>query len=255
MALFGGGLLYNQFGNLGNELFSNPDWTPAPLDANTAGIINEQYARGNLSDQDLVNLQLQGTNPTMAPATGGAVGQQQATLGGVDAPAVTQALNDRANRLYAGQYNQLKNQAIANAPNIHGNLLSQGANALLQQQAINNELNRQQVAVTLQKEAMRNQIVANLMGGAGSFTGGYMGRNAMKNSGNGPSPQYSGDENSPNFMGPPRPTPMNGGQAWSGPDYEMNGRSSNLPSDSQQWGLGPSTINGYGTGMTYEGLG
>ena len=171
---------YFGLGNAPNVLTGGatdqPDWTPSLLDNGTNTVIGQQAALGNQSQQDIVSKDLYGTSATMPTATGGAVAEQQAELGGGNASdnaAVSQALNDRANRLYASQYNQLLNAAIAGAPAQQGQYMSQAANALQQQQNVNDQLNRQQIAVTLQKQSLRNQIIGQLMGGAGTAAGLY----------------------------------------------------------------------------------
>lgn len=197
-------------------LTDQPQWNPVNLDPDTVNLINNMNQRGQASAQDVANQTMAGTSPTMPNATGGAVAQQQATLGGDADPSVTQALNDRANRMYAAQYNQLQNQALAAAPGRQGAYQNAAAQALQAQQNVNDELNRQQMAVTQQQWAMRNQVVGQLFSGAGAMFGALAAGKAGSNAGsafaqaiNGPitntnMPSYTSDYNSPyNLTGDP----------------------------------------------------
>lgn len=184
-------------------LNQHPDWDPANLDPGTASIIQQQADLGHLSQPEIVERQLYGTNPTMDAATGGAIAQQQAAMGGND-PSVATALNDRASRMYDSQYNQLHNAAVAGAPAKQGAFMNQAANALQQQQNINDALNRQQMEVTANKTAMRNQVIKQIFGGAGQFAGTYYGaKDAQKKN----APQQGlqsnmNDSNSTPYAGP-----------------------------------------------------
>lgn len=245
----------------------NPDWNPSNLDAGTNAIISQQAAEGNLSNQDLINKQLAGTSSTMPSATGGAVAQQQAGLGGSDNAAVTAALNDRANRLYSSQYEQLQNQAAAGAPVQRAHMMNQAANALQQQQNVNDQLNRQQMAVTLQKEGMRNQIIGQLFQGGGAMAGTMAAKGSMPkelqgqfdamNSPDNPSNpgNYTSDPSQPHNLTGDWQTPQSQSL---GTGYE-NGFQYNPPGTDgngyygHQW-MAPGN-SGYGLGMTYNGSG
>lgn len=255
-------------------LTDQPDWTPAMLDPGTQSIINQQYQQAQMTPQQLEAMQLQGTSPTMgAPATGGAVAQQQNALGGSDNQAVSQALNDRANRLYSSQFNQLQNQAAANVPGLQGRLTNQGANAEQQAQNVNDQLNQMQMQVTAHKNAMRNQVIGQILGGAGSFAGTYAGMQggrganpmnglnaAQESPGNPSNPgNYQSDYNQPyNLTGDPNY--MNTPNYLSGVGQDGNGYlgepAPGMPDSmyGMPGGYGPNQ-NGYGLGVSFNGSG
>lgn len=245
--------LQNIFGNVTGTLTggltdASPDWMPAQLDAGSQSIIDQQLQDSHLSDQEILNRQLNGTSQTMPDATGGQVAVQQNTLGGAADPSVSKALNDRANRLYSSQYNQLQNQAISNIPVMRGRLMGQAGNALEEQQKINDALNRYQTDVTMQKENYRNQLIGNLFGGAGSFAGGYFGRQAMRNNGNGipDSSNYNSGTNNVNYRSQGIGQGFGPGQYWdSGNQQVDNPNSPRMVADN----------SGYGLGRTFQGMG
>lgn len=223
-------------------LTDQPDWNPAQLDAGTNGIIADQAREGQMTPEQITAQQLYGTSATMAqPATGGAVAQQQASLGGADNTAVTQALNDRANRIYSSQYNQLQNAAAAGAPVRQGQLMAQSAHALQAQQNVNDQLNRQQMAVTLQKQGMRNQIIGQILSGAGSFAGTYAGMNGGKGAGQAFASQMQGELNNTNMPAytsdPNAPYNLTGDPSAQNPGYGL-GVDQSMGSVPNQ-GLGP----------------
>lgn len=156
-------------------LTDKPDWTPAQLDPYTSALIDQENSQANKSVGQIQQDQLYGTSPTMPSATTGAISQQQSGLGGGIDSSTESALDARANRIYSSQYNQLQNQAAANAPLIKAHLMGQAAGALQKQQDINNQLNQMQMQVTEHKNQMRNQIIGQLFSGAGSFAGTYAG--------------------------------------------------------------------------------
>lgn len=156
-------------------LTEQPAYNPVPLDAGTDSIINQETAQGNLSPQQLEQMELQGTSPTMPSATGGAVANQQTTLGGAGDASVGSALDARANRLYDSQYNQLNAQAVANAPAMQGGMMNNASQALQAQQNIGNQINAQQMQVIANQNALRSKVVGQLFSGAGAFAGGMMG--------------------------------------------------------------------------------
>lgn len=236
-------------------LTDQPDWTPTQLDPYTTALINQENAQGNQSLDQIKQQELNGTSATMPSATGGAVGQQQASLGGsgVDAATAT-ALNDRANRLYSSQYNQLENQATASAPGRQAQLVNQAAGGLQSQQNVNDALNQMQMQVTAQKNAMRNQIIGQVLSGAGSFAGTYAGMKptnqldtstqTMMNQMNGtPGPQTPELGSGLNGTAPNLGVPMNN---FGSPGQDGNGYYGEPP---------PGNNQGYGLGVSYQGLG
>ena len=244
------------FGNAPNVLTGGatdrPDWTPTNLDQGTVDLINQELAQGNLTPAQIAAQSLQGTQKTMGSAVGGAVGQQQSALGGASDDATTAALNDRANRLYAAQYNQLQNAAIAGAPARQGQLQSQAMNALQQQQNVNDQLNQMQMQVTLNKEAVRNNIIGQLFGGFGNYVGAYRGMQNQNPTaaqyGSNSDQDYSGGQGgeSPDIVNPLAP-------GLSGPEYQPpsgSGASYNVP------GNGMTDLNsGNGLNYSYDGIG
>ena len=270
-----GSNLANGWGNFPNVITGGatdiPDWDPANLDAGTNAIIAQQAAEGGLTQQQIAQQQLQGTSPTMAAATGGQVAQQQATLGGdsSDNAAVSAALNDRANRLYSAQYNQLQNAAIAGAPARQAQLMTAAAGGLQDQQNVNDQLNRQQIAVTLQKQSLRNQIIGSILSGAGAAVGSYEGAKKGKVQPADPTAdnQYSGDPGDPTFMGPQQENAINQntmGNAYTGPDYgtmgpqygqDGNGYMGEVSPGAGQGYNGTQPMGGYGLGITSNGVG
>lgn len=270
---FGGNLPNIVTGGLTDE----PQWYPQNLDPTTQALIGQMGAEGNLTPQQIEAMLLQGTNAQMqAPATGGQVAVQQQTLGGPQDAAVTQALNDRANRLYASSYNQLQNAAAAQAPLTHARLQNQASGAYQAQQNVNDELNRQQMQVTLNQWSMRDKIIGQLFQGAGNAAGTYAGMNAGMGSQNafnnqlqgqlqGMNQSFTSDPNSPyNLMGDPSSTNPAGslgvdtsmdGNGYSGmtPPGSGQGYNGNMPIGGYQNTM-PGTQSGYGLGISTNGL-
>lgn len=219
---------------------SNPaQLAVADLDPTTMALIDQQVSQGQASQDQIIQNELHGTSATMPSATGGAVAQQQSALGGADNAAVTQALNNRASRLYASQYGQLQGTATAQAPILKSKLMAQGIQGLQDQQNIANEISRQQMQAQVQQQQIRNQVIGQLFGGAGKFAGMYAAAGGF-GGGNGENieqeeNQYSGNPYDPNFMGPPAPAAAMGDRSmmnsWAGPD------------------------SGIGMGRSFEGLG
>ena len=156
---------------LSGGLTEQPSYDPVTVSQGTQDIINQETAQGNLSQQQLAQMELQGTSATMPSATGGAVANQQTTLGGAGDSAVGSALDARANRLYDSQYNQLNAQAIAAAPAMQGGMMNNASQALQAQQNIGNQINAQQMEVQANQAALRSKVISQLFSGAGAFAG------------------------------------------------------------------------------------
>ena len=110
----------------------------------------------------------------------------------------------------------MRNAAVAGAPATQGRLMGQASNALQQQQNVNDELNRQQMAVTLQKWGMRNQIIGQLFGGAGNFAGTYAGMQGGRGAASAFNDQLQGKlsgMNAPTYQGDPNSYNLGVGEA------------------------------------------
>ena len=182
-------------GNLGNlvtgGLADAPQYNPVYLTGPTQAVIQDEAANGGLTQQQIIDRELYGTDTTAPNATAGAVGQQQAALGGTADPNVAAALNNRASRLYDSQYNQLQAQAKAAAPIIQGNLTTQAVKGLQTRQDVANQINSEQMQVLANQNALRDQVVSQLFGAGGQFAGTL----AAANRGSALSPQTQGDIN------------------------------------------------------------
>ena len=224
-----------------------PDLQTTQLDPATLGLINQMAAEGNQSQAQLITQEMAGVAPTMPTATGGQTAIQQGSLGGPQNAATTQALNDRANRMYASAYNQMLQGAVTAAPSMQARLMNQATSSLGQQQNVTNALSAQQMQAAINSEQMRAQVIGSLFGGLGKAGGAYAGSKADQSQGydmsqvpdysggtgqNYASGYYSADPSSPNFNGP-----------------QQQGAASG------QQGLGVPTINGFGQGISYQGGG
>lgn len=260
-------------GNLGNlatgGLAQQAEYNPVYLDPYTRAVIGDQAAEGAQTQEQIIQNELYGTNPNAPNATGGAVHQQQAAMGGTADPNVEAALNNRAGRLYDAQYNQLKAAATANAPAIQGNLINQGVKGLQGIQDVGNQINAQQMQVIANQNSLRNQVVSQLFGAAGQFAGTMAAARGGGGVGGALASQM-GQMNSDSNFNPQTPDMTYGrsGQAPGlGVNYGMDGNgyygetppSSNpslLDRPPGSTGYGMNTNNmGYGLGYSYNGGG
>ena len=229
-------------------LANQPQYTPTPLDPNTLALIQQEAARGGLSPDQITSQELQGTSPTMENATGGAIAQQQSTLGGSGGPQVGEALNNRAARLYNSQYNELQNQAKAQAPLMQAGYMNNATNALQGQQNVANANNTNAMQAIANQNAMRSKVIGQLFGGAGSFAG-----TMAASGGSNYAPQTPPIQNS-NGQG----VSNNGYEGYGSPGSESfssyHSNSIGMPSSYGGYGSPGQAGNGY-YGELYPGLG
>ena len=260
-------------GNLGNlatgGLAEQPNYTPVYLDPYTNQVINNEANEGNLTQQQIIQKELYGTNPNAPNATGGAVHQQQAAMGGKVDPNVEAALNNRAGRLYDAQYNQLKAAATANAPAVQGQLVNQATQGLQAQQNVGNQINAQQMQVIANQNSLRNQVISQLFGAGGQAAGTFAAAQGGGGLGAALASQSAQMNWDPNFN--PQTPEMNyggGGQSPGlGVNYGMDGNGyygeappsgnpSLLDRPNGTTGYGMNTNGmGYGLGYSYQGGG
>lgn len=231
-------------------LANQPQYTPQNLDPGTLALIQQEAQRGSLSPDQIQAMELQGTSPTMENATGGAVANQQSTLGGGGGPEVSAALNGRAQRLYNAQYGELRNQAAAQAPLMQAGYMNNATNALQQQQNVSNANNTNAMQAVANQNAMRSKVIGQLFSGAGSFAGTMAAgrpsgpgvdsttQNMMDQMNQNPGPQMP--EMAPQFSSEPPGLGVNTDMGYGSPGTDGNGYYGNK-----------NQAPGYGLGVTY----
>lgn len=203
-------------GMLDSFLFGSPkpSYSDSPLDSGTEELINQQRVRSNTSDEDFAKKALEGTD-TSAQLNGANAAREdkQRALGGNDQKAFSDAINNKYQKLYSSNQNDMRLTAKAQSPIQHFNAMDAFRQNSAKRLAVNTERANMERSVKYNQLAARNQAISSIIGAAGTVVGGIFGGMA-----GGAGGAMSGSQAGGSAMGPSgTTTPVNSGSnSWAG---------------------------------------
>lgn len=138
-------------------------------------LLQQKADRAGLSDADLYKENMQGVQEHLPSGEMDKPSSFSDKLGAND-PSMSHAIQERANRLYGSDLNQLQRQTKAGMPAQRAQIADQAFQPLMGQQNLAEQANAQQVQADMNRRALRNSVISSLFQAGGSAAGMAAGR-------------------------------------------------------------------------------